>query len=632
MREPISEPRICARAGFLALWLVFLAVAGQGVATGSPPPVSVGREVVADSGGDSPNRASRYRSELERIWLTPGSGFADRGKKIRRRALALGVGSLDSPARALISAADDGHSLARRGLAVKLAPDLPLAHAAMGAAYWGEGEYADAIAEYAESILSIPRHLEASVWLVGSLLMILAGALICGSLAFIFAAGLSALGRGAHDGGDLVSRRMPSFARAALICSLLGIPLLLGEGLLGMALVLLALGVIYGGRLDRAVLACACLALLLGLYPFLQASGKLLSALNADPLASASLALIRGSETPQQLALLLESEPGEDPLVDRTLAVYARRLAASQEASERFRRIVEADPGDAFSLTILGNIAFEAGQTREAIAYYEEGRRGRGGSAELMFDLSQAYAKIFQMEDGEFALARAQEIDGSAVAEFLALDDSNFVADPPFSIAPIRKRMIAAASGRPMVEAAAEVVGPGWLGEAPSHAAGGLALAFLAGLLVQGRFGHASKCLRCGRRICARCDGEIDAEDLCDACHHLFREPGETDPRLRKTRIEVLLARDDRLGKLGVMASILIPGFAGFRARRPDLAYTSLLLFVAAFLFIIWRDGVVPDPVAVGAGGIFALGFAAFLLSIVYLGVLFTSLISWRHR
>jgi hypothetical protein len=120
--------------------------------------------------------------------------------------------------------------------------------------------------------------------------------------------------------------------------------------------------------------------------------------------------------------------------------------------------------------------------------------------------------------------------------------------------------------------------------------------------------------------------------DLCGACHHLFHKPQETDPALREARIEVLQAREDRMERLGVIGSILLPGVAGLRAKRPDLALASLFLFAATVFFVVWQDGVVPDPLAVGAGGSFALGSAAFLVSVVYLGVLFSSLISWRRQ
>ena len=611
----------------LACGLIFLGGAGTAAERLAAPASS---SLTLGSPPESPSPG--YRSQLEQIWLAPGASLEERGLGLRRRALALGAHNLDSPARALIAAEPDDQELVRRQLAVVLAPDLPIAHTALGAAYWSRGEFGHALSEFGESFFSIPRHLEASVWLVGSLLLILASVLISGSLVFVFASGFLAFGRAAHDAGDLVSHRMPAFARTALLCAMAGVPLLLGEGLLGVACVFLVIATLYGRALDRVVLVGAVTLFLVGLYPSLQAGGKLLMSLNADPLASASLALIRGSETPQQLALLLEADRENDPLVARTLAIRARRLGESEEAAGRLRQIVSDAPADPFALAILGNISFEAGRTREAIELYESGIRGEGESAELMFDLSQAYAKVFRMEDGEFAMARAQSINGAAVAEFLRFGDSNFVADPPFPIAPIRSRMVAAASGQPMVTAVLRTLAPGRLGEQPRYVAGALALAVLLGLFLQGRFQHAGRCVRCGRRICARCDGEIWSTEICGACHHLFHKPQETDAALREARIEVLQAREDRLEKVGVIGSILLPGVAGLRANRPDLALASLFLFAAAGFFVLWRDGVVPDPLAVGAGGSFVLGVAAFLVSVVYLGVLFSSLISWRRE
>ena len=629
MRGPTAKCRTILRAALLACCL--LPGGHAGIALAADLFVSGGLEPQSE-GLEAGSRNPGYRSELERIWLTGGPDLEERGERVRRRALALGATNLDSPARALIAAADDQRTLARRQLAVRLAPDLPLAHAAVGSAYWSENEFSKALAEYAESFVTIPRHLEASIWLVGTLLVIVAGMLIVGSLGFIFAEGFFALGRAAHDLGDFYSDRMPSFARFALVCSISGVPLLLGEGILGVGLLFLSVAIIYGRLLDRSVLVVAACALVVGLYPCLTASGKLLSSLNADPLAAASLALVRGTETPQQLALLLEADAREDLLVERVLAVRARRMGNNHEASARFRRIVEDNPGDSFALAILGNIAFEEGRTQEAIGLYEEGRRGREESAALMFNLAQAYAKVFRMEDGEFAMAQAQEIDGPAVAEFLGFGDSNFVADPPFPIDPIRRRMIDAASGESMTRSAVQWVAPGRLGEEPRYVAGSLAVAILLGLLLQGRFQHASGCLRCGRRICARCDAEMWSSDLCGACHHLFHKPQETDPELREARIDVLQAREERLEKIGVLASILLPGFAGMRANRPDLAFSALLLFVASVFFLVWHEGVVPDPMAVGTGGTFVLGASALLAGVVYLGVLFNSLISERRE
>ena len=73
------------------------------------------------------------------------------------------------------------------------------------------------------------------VFHVGTLLVIVAGMLIVGSLGFIFAEGFFALGRAAHDLGDFYSDRMPSFARFALVCSISGVPLLLKDLLTGYA-------------------------------------------------------------------------------------------------------------------------------------------------------------------------------------------------------------------------------------------------------------------------------------------------------------------------------------------------------------------------------------------------------------
>ena len=52
----------------------------------------------------------------------------------------------------------------------------------------------------------------------------------CSAISAIGIVAVGALPHAAHDLGDLVTDQMPGFARAALLSSLLLLPILLGEG------------------------------------------------------------------------------------------------------------------------------------------------------------------------------------------------------------------------------------------------------------------------------------------------------------------------------------------------------------------------------------------------------------------
>ena len=107
-------------------------------------------------------------------------------------------------------------------------------------------------------------------------------------------------------------------------------------------------------------------------------------------------------------------------------------------------------------------------------------------------------------------------------------------------------------------------------------------------------------------------------------CHHLFHLPETTDPAMRTARLSELRARDVRLGKLAFAASMLVPGVGGLLAKRADLSFLGLSFFALGSVLLLWRDGIVADPLAIGAAGplvfLVAGGFAV-LGYVVVVGV-----------
>ena len=121
------------------------------------------------------------------------------------------------------------------------------------------------------------------------------------------------------------------------------------------------------------------------------------------------------------------------------------------------------------------------------------------------------------------------------------------------------------------------------------------------------------------RRICARCDDTVWNSETCDSCHHLFHCPETTDPVLRMKRLSELQVRDARVGKVALLTSLLIPGASGLLARRPDLGFLGVLSFGFAVVFFAWQEGVVPDPLSVGAAGSLAFTTAGGAAAFIYL-------------
>ncbi|MEZ4291904.1 MAG: hypothetical protein R3E53_15755 [Myxococcota bacterium] len=162
--------------------------------------------------------------------------------------------------------------------------------------------------------------------------------------------------------------------------------------------------------------------------------------------------------------------------------------------------------------------------------------------------------------------------------------------------------------------------------------AGAFALAALLCLLFADRYDHSSLCVRCGHRICTRCEDTVWNEEICDDCHHLFDAPAGTDPTLRRARLEKLSRRAKRIDRGVLGLSLLVPGVAGFAARRPDFALFGLLLFGWIAAWIAWPTGVFEDPILMGPVAALCIGVPGVLAVAAYLALVAASLMARRSR
>jgi hypothetical protein len=179
---------------------------------------------------------------------------------------------------------------------------------------------------------------------------------------------------------------------------------------------------------------------------------------------------------------------------------------------------------------------------------------------------------------------------------------------------------------------AIEVLAPGRLGESWLLTGGAFALIVLLSLLFASRWDHASQCVRCGHRICARCEETVWSEELCEDCHHLFQHPEATDPKLRMARLQALSERESRFDKIWLALSLMVPGMAGFAARRPDFAIFGLLLASWVAAWLAWPSGVQADPMLMGNAAVLAFAIPGALAALAYAGVVVFSLMLRKSR
>ena len=575
-------------------------------------------------------RGGRFRSPVESAWFGGGSALGARASEARRVALEAGLRNAGGPARALIARSRDHHDLSEVLLAAKLAPDLPMAHVAVASVRWRDGERAEALRSLISAVVAVPRNLEATLWLSSALLVFFVVVAVAGSIAFIAIVGVGLSPRAAHDLGDLVASRMPAFARAALLATLVLLPLALGEGLIGGVVALLFFAAMYGGARHRMALGLSAALLVLGLFPVAELAGRSLHMLSADPVAESALAVRQGIQTRDDLALLSAAQ-GKDLLAAHALAADARQRGRLDEALARYQGLANLRPNDATVATNLANLHFRRGDVDEALALYSRST-GLRDAPITWFNLSQAYARSFQMEPFEAALSRAQQLGDAQVAELSQLGDPALVADMPLPIGEIRSRMLVASQGTGFALALRAPVAPGRLGADWRWLSGTLAFMLFGGIALGGRFETAGTCTRCGVRVCARCDGTVWDSETCDNCHRLFHEPETTDASLRAVRIEKLRAREARVERYARLGSLLVPGLGGMAAGRPDLGLLAILSFGWVIAAVVMRHGVVPDPLVLGSIGPGLLLASAVFAAFAYAALVFASLVIRRSQ
>ena len=544
---------------------------------------------------------------IERAWLDPAASFELRVQRTRRAALGLGAWNLDPVAHAIAAGgAAGGNPLARAEAAVRLAPDLPAAHMRLAGARWLHGSNpTGAVLASVDAMKAIARHLEASLWFAGSGLYMLAVALVAGGLLAIAVAGLAALRRAAHDLGHLWFGRTPEFARFALLASALLVPLALGEGLLGLALAVLVMGVIYGSGRQRVALALAVAGVVVGAYPVVRLAGATLNAFPGDPVARSAFSAAQGLASPVDVARL-EANAASDSLAARGLAIHARRGGDLARADAHYQQLLEQAPDDLVLLNNAANVRLDLGHMESALDLYRRAVEIEETPV-VLFNLAQAYGRAFQVEDLNRTLAQAQRLDGELVATLTALQGSEtrgFVVDLPLPGEIMWRRLSRSPRGEGIAAELRTPLAPGRLGRDPKVAGAAVGVAFLLATLFGARFDPSRSCPRCGARMCPRCDDSSSGE-LCDGCTRLFFQPEKTDRNAasRAGELPCATASSGCAARGDASPRSCSPEWRG---SWPGVRWLELprrvLLRRWRWPAVFWRGGVVPDPARRGSG------------------------------
>ena len=547
---------------------------------------------------------------VERAWFAAAGSLEDRVERTLDAALEAGRPNLEALARALLLDESLGNPLQRAEAAVQLAPDLPAARIALGQALWSEErDLVGATDQIWRAARASNRHLEASLWLQATIFHGLFTACLIGGFLFLFVAGGSLVLAAARLLGRLPVQ-LPLVSRAALVSGLLLLPAVLGEGLFGVALAFAALGLWPGNSWQRVAVGAALIVSLAGLHPLADRAGEEMVALGSDPVAEAAFAVENGQ--PSQIDIdRLEHAAPEDPLVARALALHAKRVGDLEDAERRFAALIEesASPNPRL-LNNAANVQLALDRTEEAIELYEAAAHS-GQLVVVLFNLSQAYGRLVQLDHQDLALAEAQVIDPAALAALTNLYGSSrgaMVVDLPVATETVRVRLGNPAAARQAATALRRRFAPGWLGQSPVHSAVGVALVVLL----------ASGIAMAVRR--AKDAGE--GSDRHAGFARFLTDKEASDPFRRMVRLGELRERQARIDKIKFLFSAIVPGAAGVVSRHPILGLLGSMLFALTLTSWWAQDAVGVDPLAVGAGASLLFSAVAVASAVAYAAVI----------
>jgi hypothetical protein len=351
-----------------------------------------------------------------------------------------------------------------------------------------------------------------------------------------------------------------------------------------------------------------------------------------DPVVEAAFSTAQGFAHPMD-QVRLEAAADKDPLAAQALALQARRAGNLGRADALYQALVRGPAPDPAVVNNAANVRLNLGHIDSALELYRQSSELKSDPV-VLFNLSQAHGRAFQVEDLSRILAEAQQLDGDLVAELTALQGAEpigFVVDLPLDSGQIWRRILRSDAGERMAYEIRTALAPGRLGRDALVALGasGAVAVFFAG--VGARVGRSRWCERCGRRVCQRCDPEQREGAVCNGCIVLFQQGDSADRELRLARINELRFRDKRMERLQVLASIFVPGAAGALAGRPLRALLGSLLAAWAVLAVTWRNGVVPDPLVAGATAPFVFLSVAAVAGLLYAAIVLVSIATRRY-
>lgn len=375
-----------------------------------------------------------------------------------------------------------------------------------------------------------------------------------------------------HELNERFFKSLPPPTQRSLGVLLFLLPLMLGLGLLWVAVVALLICAPYMSRRERG----AVMGLMAGLValPFgydWVAARHLLASSDQFALVQAAEQGGRGETLVEELRRWAVEAPNAG-LPRYYLGLVLKRRGELAEAEMEMTQAAEILPRAGFVQAALGNLQYLRGRLPEAEATYRRAAEIAPASAAVQLNLSKLYTQRLQFEQSNEALTRSFRLDrhmARTVSYFHGQGITQFLMDEPVpweavaaALAPRSGEVRAVAEGfwgRPLRGVSLTLL--------PYTAVGLLVLFWTQGTL-RGGTPRVRRCLQCGAPFCGKCHTIPKEKEYCSPCAAVFRprEGVAAFVRVRRIHKSEEWARRERL-RTGILGSVLPGGGDLYRGR-----------------------------------------------------------------
>jgi tetratricopeptide (TPR) repeat protein len=555
---------------------------------------------------------------------------------IRSLREELGIENMLTPAAALVREAGDlilkhraSEANARCHQAIDLAPDYDGGHFCLARATFAD-EPSDLQAIFAslnDGVTVMTRDVRTLRGAVTDLGLMAVAAFVLACTVLVLLVILRHGRLGIHDFHHLFPDKVPWALTTLIAFALLLVPPLFGAGLFT-TVAIAAVAVAMSASRKEAAAVAAGLLILAGAQ-FAASAVVRAGAFGSD--AQDTYLLERG-DLPASAAQRLQARADRGHASYATLFAlghyYKRlgRLSEARDAYEAARKLHETPE----LLNNIGNVEFLQGDRDKARKDYLAATQQKPSLAAPFWNIARIYFKETKMELGASAIKQARELDPGRASHMVGQDDMR--ANQYLVDVALRDDELLELADHEVASSTLH----GWTSSAVTGNLGDRTLsgiALVAALLIgvarwmQKKMQPSTRCEKCGRPVCGRCDPELRyGGGLCGQCISVFvrRSGVDTPDRVRK-ELEVRHFRRRR--RLTTHAAGMVIGGGGhILAGRILAGGIFLLLFCFLLSGLLFWHGLIRGPVPVDLPPthvrpiLYALGFLIlYILSLVHL-------------